>query len=180
MQKFDINIEAVLMTPDPNSFVTASLESIEVDLGGIPNDRHYGLLRCADVRQKFYPKGTLIANRRQLTVVSVEECAEIAARLGVPKILPEWLGANMLISGYPDLTLLPQGARFIFTSGAGLICEGDNPPCLGPGKIIEAFYVQPELKARFVAEADNRRGIVCSVECPGIITNKQKAQILIP
>ncbi|MDF2962802.1 MAG: hypothetical protein K0S39_4537, partial [Paenibacillus sp.] len=116
MKSYTALVEAVLMTSQPGSFVTRRKDSIEVDLGGIPNDRHYGLLRPADSRQKIYPAGTPIANRRQLSLVSAEECERIARNLGVLYILPEWLGANVLLSGYPELTGLPQGARILFQS----------------------------------------------------------------
>jgi hypothetical protein len=169
IQRFEACVEAVLMTQDPDNFVTERLEQVEVDLAGIPNDRHYGLLRPADVRQKFYPRGKLIANRRQLSIVSVEECEMIAEQLGIERVLPEWLGANVLISGYARLTMLPLGARLLLGSGAGLICEGENKPCSGPAIVIAKECRNPSLQAKFVRAAANRRGIVCSVECPGAI-----------
>ena len=119
IQRFETRVEAVLVTPNPDFFITGRVEQIEVKLAGIPNDRHYGLLRPANVRQKFYPRGRLIANRRQLSIVSVEDCELIAKQMGIERVLPEWLGANVLVSGFPQLTLPPMGARLISGSGAG-------------------------------------------------------------
>jgi len=56
--------------------------------------------------------------------VSVEELDRIAQELGVESVLPEWLGANVLVKGFPELTKLPMGSRILFPSGAGLICMG--------------------------------------------------------
>jgi len=179
MKKTFAQVEAVLIADDPSTFVTREVQEIQVELGGIPGDRHYGLLRPADSRQPFYPRGTMIANRRQISIVSREECERIAANLGVPEIHPEWLGANILLSGLPDLTALPQGARLLFASGAGLISEGENLPCIGPGNVIAHMTGQPELAKRFVKAAQKLRGIVCSVEREGVISGKDQAEILL-
>jgi hypothetical protein len=166
-----ITVKAVLCTEESSSFVTHQVPSITVDIAGIPGDRHYGLLRLASSRQKIYLRGTMVANRRQITIVSEEECAMIADRMGIQEIRPEWLGANLLLSGLSEgITSLPLGSRLLFPEGAGLICEGENLPCLGPGKQIAAFYNQPELAATFVIAAANSRGIICSIEREGSIT----------
>ncbi|WP_420491535.1 hypothetical protein [Neobacillus drentensis] len=44
-----------------------------------------------------------------MTIVSVEELDRIAEELGVESVLPEWLGANVLVKGFPELTKLPMG-----------------------------------------------------------------------
>lgn len=178
MHSDTVNVHAIMLADRAETFVTRRVPTIRVQLGGIPGDRHYGLLRPADSRQKIYRKGTLIANRRQISIVSEEECAEIAVRLGVPEIVPEWLGANLLIRGYDRLTLLPGGARMLFPDGTGLICEGENRPCIGPGRVIERHYGIPGLAARFVSAAQKRRGIVCSVECEGTIATGDSVRII--
>lgn len=40
-----------------------------------------------------------------------ERTPELQLDLGVPAVAPEWLGANLVLTGLPDLTLLPAGAR---------------------------------------------------------------------
>jgi hypothetical protein len=165
-----IIVKAVLRTAESSSFVTHQVPSITVDIAGIPGDRHYGILRPATSRQKMYPRGTMVANRRQITVVSEEECVLIAESMGLPEIRPEWLGANLMLSGLRKvITSLSLGSRLLFPEGAGLICEGENLPCLGPGKQIADFYNQPELAAAFVKAAANSRGIICSIEREGTI-----------
>ncbi len=118
----------------------------------------------------MYERGTEIFNRRQISIVSMEECDDIAEKMGISHIFPEWLGANIAISGFSALTPLKEGSRMIFPSGASLLCEGENDPCIQPGEVIQSFYPdQPKLAAAFVRHAMGRRGIVCIVERPGDI-----------
>ncbi|MEO2202552.1 MOSC domain-containing protein [Paenibacillus pabuli] len=162
-------VQFVLLADDPSTFVTRPVPLIDVELAGIPGDRHYGLLRPADSRQKIYKRGTPIANRRQISIVSEEECALIAELMNIPEVRPEWLGANMLVRGIDRLTELPAGTRLLFPDGTGLICEGENLPCVHPGKMIEQVYKQDGLRKKFVPAARKKRGIVCSVEREGVI-----------
>ncbi|HEY8488623.1 MAG TPA: MOSC domain-containing protein [Thermaerobacter sp.] len=177
-------VEAVLVATEPDSFITRRVDAVEVDLGGIPGDRHHGLTRPAGSREPMYPRGTPIRNRRQLSAVSVEECAAIADRLGLDAVLPEWLGANLLLSGLPDLTRLPAGARLLFPGGAGLVCEGENRPCRHPGEVLARLHpLHPErgaLPVRFVQVARGRRGIVLSVERPGRIARGDQVRLWLP
>nr|WP_205516767.1 MOSC domain-containing protein [Paenibacillus sp. SYP-B3998] len=145
--------------------------------GGIEGDRHFGVTAKANVRQPMYPKGSEIMNRRQLSIVSVEELQLIAERLGVDEIKPEWLGANILISGYPELTKLPLGIRMLLPNGGGLVCEGENEPCTGPGKQIANHYGRKELTHEFVKLARQLRGIVAYVERPGELKSGDQVEI---
>ncbi len=174
----DVVVEKVLFADDPSTFVTKEISRILVELGGIPGDRHYGILRPADSRQKMYPRGTMIANRRQISIVSVEECQQVADHMGVPEIKPEWLGANLLVSGIEKLTELPLGSRLLFPDGTGLICEGENEPCIGPGKEIEKAYHLEGLHKIFVPSARKLRGIVCSVEREGNISKGDNIKVV--
>ncbi|MFC0330703.1 MOSC domain-containing protein [Paenibacillus sepulcri] len=173
-------VEAVLIADAPSSFVTRRIGEIQVELGGIPGDRHFGLLRKADSRQKIYPRGQLIANRRQISIVSVEECRQIARNMGLAEIRPEWLGANLLLKGLDPLTTLPLGARLVFASGAGLICEGENMPCKDPGEVIESEIYPSAAAKKFVPAAKKLRGIVCSVEREGAIRKNDVVTIIRP
>ncbi|RED61768.1 MOSC domain-containing protein [Cohnella lupini] len=174
----EVVVVSVLKADDTATFATSEAPSIQVELGGIPGDRHFGILVPSDSRQTIYPRGTMIANRRQLSIVSVEECREIAERMGVPEIKPEWLGANILVSGLDKLTALPLGMRMLFPDGTGLICEGENEPCLDPGKLIGKIYGREEIASKFVKAAYKRRGIVCSVEREGKIAKGDAVRIV--
>ncbi|ALC83963.1 MULTISPECIES: MOSC domain-containing protein [Bacillus] len=178
-KSYEAAIESLYIAEKQNTFVTEPIKQADLDYGGIPGDLHFGLTKLAGAREPMYPRKTKIFNRRQISIVSVEECAEIADILGVEKILPEWLGANIAISGFSHFTQLPEGSRIVFPSGAGLVCEGENHPCVQPGEIIQQAYKdEPKLAAKFVKAAYGRRGIVCVVECPGKIKEDDQIEII--
>ena len=165
-----LSVLSVLCATDPGSIVSTSVPRLELDFGGVVGDRHHGVTRPSDSRQlRYYPRGTMIRNRRQLTVVSVEELAEIAARLSLPTVDPAWLGANLLVEGAPDLSALPTGTRLLLSGGAGLVCEGVNQPCRQPAEVLQARFPRSRAQAGFVKAAYGRRGIAVSVELPAPI-----------
>jgi hypothetical protein len=65
---------------------------------GIAGDVHEGATRssCSRVTQ-LYPLNTEIRNTRQLTILSTENLAEIARDMGLEKISPELVGANVVV-----------------------------------------------------------------------------------
>lgn len=179
MKKNTAKIEAILVADKQDTFVSRRVPKIDLDYGGIKGDLHFGLTKKAGTREKMYPRGTEIFNRRQITIVSEEECAEVSARLGIERILPEWLGANILISGFSGITQLAEGSRILFPSGVGLLCEGENDPCTQPGKVLQRKYPAKEkLAPRFVKAAMGLRGIVAIVERPGKIYRGEQIEIL--
>lgn len=179
MKKNTAKIEAILVADKPDTFVSRRVPKIDLDYGGIKGDLHFGLTKKAGTREKMYSRGTEIFNRRQITIVSIEECAEIADKLGIEKVLPEWLGANLLVSGFPELTKLAAGSRILFPSGAGLLCEGENDPCMQPGRVIQQQFPDEEkLAARFVKAAMGLRGIVAVVRCPGKVVYGEEIEVL--
>jgi hypothetical protein len=168
---FTAAVLRVLSTPQAGHFRTREVAVLEVDLQGIPGDRHYGFTRKAGARERWYKAGTPMRSGRQLTLVSLEELAEIARRMELPGIEPEWLGANVLVQGLPDFTCLPWGSRLFFEGGATLVNEGDNAPCRFAGaEIARQFPERSGLDLLFVKAAQNLRGLVASVECEGSIT----------
>lgn len=180
MKKVQASIQSLLIADLPETFVARRIPEAALEFGGIRGDRHFGITSKADSRQPMYPKGTEILNRRQITIVSKEDLAHIAIELEIEKVLPEWLGANLLVEGYPELTKLTQGSRILFPSGAGLICMGENMPCTLPGEEIQKHYKDHQkLATRFVKAGYQRRGIVCAVEKPGIIHETDEVQILV-
>ncbi len=172
----------VMATPAVSHFRTAEIASLQVDLQGIPGDRHYGFTRAAGAREKWYSAGTQIRSGRQLTIVAREDLEAIAIAMKLPIVEPEWIGANILIESVPDFTLLPWGTRLFFEGGAVLVNEGLNVPCKYAGREIAAHYPdRDELDLLFVKCGKNRRGIVATVEqagCikPGPVTLKIPAQ----
>jgi hypothetical protein len=163
-------IDALLITPPGEERVSHRVEDLELAWEGVVGDVHFGTTRRSDSRRHEYPRGTEIRNERQVTIVSPVELAEIARRLGVPYIEPEWLGANMLVSGIEHLTATPSTAVFIAPSGAALMIMRANGPCRGPGNVIQSHYPEiPHLAERFAKEAVGLRGLTAVVERPGVL-----------
>jgi hypothetical protein len=175
------SVVRVLVAPDEDSIVSCEVPVLELDFGGVLGDRHHGVSRPSNSRQaRYYPRGTMIRNRRQVTLVSVEELADIAERMGLPEVRPEWLGANVLVAGAPALSALPIGTRILLPEGVGLVCEGVNQPCRLPAVVLQEQYPGSGAQRRFIRAAYGRRGIAASVERPGPIAPGAQANTAPP
>jgi hypothetical protein len=166
---------------DPLALVTTPRPQVHVTLEGFEGDKHAGLTYLSGSRTPHYPRGTVIRNTRQVSLVSLEDLELVAAALGIPTLLPEWLGANLAVQDIPDLTRLPPSTRLFFPQGTVLVVEGENKPCVYPGKVIQAQYSEaPSLASRFPKAAIQRRGLVAWVERPGVIAAGDIIQAHIP
>jgi len=177
---FTGRVEAILVnrTPDVSIATEKSGDSM-LTFGGLEDDNHYGVTRESCVRYKDqYPEGAEVRNTRQLSIVSVEELAIIAERLGVPSIEPEWLGANLLVSGIPSYTLIPPNTRLLFPSGAGICIDIENKPCQYPAALINEVY--PRKGTRFPSKAGKLRGNTGWVEREGAIAVGDAIAVHIP
>ncbi len=161
-------VDAVLLA-DGAGFVSRAVERVELTFDGIAGDRHAGARRPSDVRTPWHPRGTPIANTRQLSILSEEECAEVATLLGVGSIDPALLGANLVLSGIESLSFLPAATRLQVPSGATLFVTEQNAPCRHPAAEIAAAHGDPKLAAAFVKAALGRRGVVALVEREGVV-----------
>ena len=161
--------------------VSAPVASIAVTLEGFAGDRHAGMTRAADARVPFYPRGTPIRNTRQVSLVSEEELAELAAALCVAQIAPTWLGANIVTRGLPRLSHLPAGTRLFFPAEATIVIAEQNAPCSLPGKVLaREFPADATIGGRFVRAARDRRGLVAWVERAGAITVGDTVTVALP
>jgi hypothetical protein len=154
---------------EAGTHITTPQPQVKASFAGFDDDQHAGLTRKSDSRTPFYKRGTLIRNERQVTIVSSAELDLAACELGIPAIQPEWIGANILLDGIPNLTLLPAGTRLFFASGAVLLVTGENQPCTIAGKAIENQVGQAGLAQLFPKAALHRRGLTATVERPGLI-----------
>jgi hypothetical protein len=170
----------VYLGQDKGSLVTTPQPQVTVTFAGFEGDRHAGITRKADSRTPHYPRGTEIRNDRQVSIVSLEELARIAAAMGLPEIKPEWLGANLLLQGIPSLTSLPPMTRLFFGAGVVLVVQAKNRPCLHPGKIIQDSYSRPGLQELFPKAGMHLRGLVACVERPGAISQGDPVEVEIP
>lgn len=148
--------------------------SIELALDGIVGDTHQSFARNAWAGDK-QPQGTKRRNERQWSAVSVEELAEISAAMGLDAVLSaSCVGANFCFSGIPELSRLPKGSTLRFPSGAELIVEEYNPPCLDMGKQLAGKYQRRDGKplepTAFSKAAKLSRGVVGVVEVTGVIS----------
>ena len=149
------------------TFVSEPLDVLTLTYEGIAGDRHSGLYRESGPREPWYPRGTPMRNERQLSILSEEELAEVAAELSIPELKPEWIGGNLLISGIGDLSLLPPRSILMFPSGAAIRVDGDNGPCRVSGRSIAAHAGRADLEFAFVKAAKYKRGLVGWVEREG-------------
>jgi len=166
-------VEGLFTTPHNDTFVTESRNELQFSLEGIPDNRHFGFQRLSGGREKkFYPRGTVIRNNRQWSAVSVEELKHIAETMQLEEVKPEWIGANLLISGIPDLSQLPGLTRLTFRPGSAdevvLIVYGQNKPCIHAHHSIENAVSQV-IKNPFTKAAATCRGLVGWVEKEGVV-----------
>lgn len=161
--------------------VLASLPETELyaSLAGVEGEAHAGLTRpaCSRVSAQ-YPRGTVIRNTRQFSVLAAEDLAEIAAAMGMDVLEPELPGASMVLRGIPDFSHIPPGSRLQADSGATLVVDLENRPCVYPSRGIENQH--PGHGAQFKAAAKGRRGIVAWVEREGVLRLGDSVRLHIP
>ena len=142
------------------------LPEVFAGFGGMAGEVHHGLTAPSCVRMTAqYPEGTVVRNTRQFSVLGAEDLAEIAAVMGLEALSPSLVGASMVISGIPDFSYVPPGSRLQGASGATLVVNLNNRPCVFPGKAIEVAH--PGFGKAFKPAAEGRRGIVAWVEREG-------------
>jgi hypothetical protein len=173
-------VQSVLVNAKPDQgLATRKIGSANVTYEGLEGDWHSTLVREACVRTKRqYPEGTEIRNTRQISIISVEDMEEIARKTGLPHIKPEWLGANILLSGIPNFTLVPPGSRLIFSDGASLVVDMENEPCKFPGDVIDQHH--SGYGRLFAPSARNLRGVTAWVEKQGAIGEGNTIALHIP
>jgi hypothetical protein len=177
-------IEGLFSTPDPEQFVTTLRDEIAFELDGIEGDRHAGFERLSGGREKKqYPKGTRIRNNRQWSAVSIEEMKRVANTMQLDEVKPEWIGANLLISGIEDLSLLPSMSLIkLFhenEEGPVLVIFGQNKPCMHPHHVMEEALAQ-SIAVPFTKAAVQYRGLVGWVEKPGTARLGDRVEIWVP
>lgn len=155
------------------------LDAAQLTFAGIAGEAHGGRTRpsCSRVVAQ-HPKGTEIANVRQLSVLSAEEIAAIAATMGADALAPAWVGASLVIEGIADFTHVPPSSRLQAPSGATLVIDMENRPCHLPARVIEAHL--PGIGGRFKAAAKGRRGVTAWVEREGRIALGDVLRLHIP
>lgn len=168
-----------VMRSDLPTLLSETLTSMDLTFEGMPGARHAGLTRESCVRvTSQYPKGTVIRNERQLSILSAEEIDEIAATLGLQTIDPARLGASIVVKGIPDFSHVPPSSRLVAASGASLVIDMENRPCQIPARSIEAAH--PGHGKGFKAAATGKRGVTAAVASEGRIAVGDRLSLHIP
>lgn len=173
-------VAAVLANTDnPGTLEKNRAGEVQVTYEGFAGDAHAGLTRksCVRVKQQ-YGVGAEIRNVRQISILSAEELAQVAATMEIPEVKPEWVGANLLLEGIPEFTQIPPSTRLIFESGASLVIDMENGPCKFPGDVIEKHH--PGRGGLFARSAIDRRGVTAWVEREGAIREGDAIEVHLP
>ncbi len=168
-------VEAIAITP--KDIPSTALEEAEMTWEGMVGDKHFGLTMKANKFQAPYPKGGLIRNVRQVSIVSQEELEQVAEAMDIAGVDPARVGANLMLSGIPGLTQLPAGSRLYFEGGVGIVVEGENMPCVTAGGCLAENTGRPELRSAFPKKAIGKRGLVAWVEKPGMIRKGERVTV---
>ena len=156
----------------------APAEALRLTFDGPTGETHGGRLRPACSRvAALHPRGTPIANTRQLSLLSQEELAATGAAMGIA-LDPAWLGASLVVEGLADFSHLPPSARLQGPDGATLVVDMENRPCQLPARVIEAEH--PGHGAGFRRAAAGRRGVTAWVEREGVLRLGDRLLLFIP
>ena len=156
----------IVTSEDRKALLAEPRDALDLTFSGVAGSMHAGATRpsCSRVTAQ-YKRGTEIRNERQLSLVSEEELAQIAAALGLDHVDPARLGATMVLRGLPDFSHLPPSSRLQAPSGATVTVDMQNRPCQFPARSIET--VEPGKGKGFKRAAAGRRGVTASVAREG-------------
>ena len=162
-----------------HGFVKAPADALTLTFDGPQGDCHAGPTRKSDTRTKtLYERGIDIRNVRQVTILSAEELREVAGRLEIAAIDPGWFGANMVLEGIPDLTLLPPSTRLQFPSNATIVVDMENYPCSQIAAVVEEHHAG--IGRKVVRAAMHKRGVTAWVEREGDVRLGDTVRVVIP
>lgn len=157
----------VQKVPVRDLVITAEpLAEMPLTFAGYADEVHAGLTRpsCSRVL-KQHPRGTTIANTRQLCLVSAEEMSDVAATLGMDRLDYAWVGASVVLEGIPDFTHLPPSSRLQGPDGVTLVVDMLNEPCQEPA--VTMAKATGGLGKAFKTAARGKRGVTAWVEREG-------------
>lgn len=176
----EARLVATLATPDAGDFETEPVDPLTLTLEGVPGDRHAGFVRPAGPREPWYPRNAPMRSARQISIVSVEELDAIGRALGSGPIEAGWIGANLVLEGLSQLSFLPAGTRLFLEGGAAVVVEDQNAPCRHAGRAVARHTERPGDELGFAKVAKRLRGLVASVERPGVVTAGTPVRVRLP
>jgi hypothetical protein len=166
--------------PDRHAALASTARTeLAAGFDGPEGEAHGGLTRpsCSRVLSQ-HPRNTEIRNVRQFSVLSAEEIAEIAERMGAEALDPSWLGATLVLEGVPDFSHLPPSSRLQGPDGVTLVVDMQNRPCQLPAKVIEDHL--PGIGKKFKSAAEGRRGVTAWVEREGVLKMGDVMRLHVP
>lgn len=179
-RKLNATIDLALKTLGQD-FITTQCDSFDVTTEGIIGDNHSGYTRLSGGREPWYKRGTTMRNERQLTLVSSDDLKKITQYMEIDEVKPEWIGANLVVGGIQDFTMLPPASLIFFQSGATLKIDKLNIPCRLAGASVAKHYPERDgLDLLFVKAARHLRGLTAWVECSGKISKGDQVSIRTP
>lgn len=181
-RKLAAKVSALYVAPSDH-FETRPVDELRLGFDGISGDFHAGATRRSGGREPWYPRGTEMRNERQLSIVAADELAIVAERMGLAEIKPEWIGANLLIEGVPNLSMLPAATLLFFKGGVTIKVDAQNGPCRIAGRSIAQNAGMADIEAGallFPKSAKRLRGLVAWVEKPGTIKAGEEISVRVP
>ena len=107
----------------------------------------------------------------------------VAERMGLAELRPEWIGANLVLDGVQNLSMLPAGTLLFFKGGVTLKVDGQNHPCRLSGRSVAERAGMADIEAgalAFTKAAKRLRGLVAWVEKPGTIVIGEEISVRVP
>lgn len=183
MKIFNCTLDSVYLGTCDDDLGKEVRRSLNAQLSGFVGDRHGAHARAAWAKDDKQTEGTMRRNERQWSAVSREELARIAVAMKLDKPLSAAsLGANLCLSGIDNFSHLPKGTILRFPSGAELIVEEYNPPCVDMDEKLVAMHTSKDdlevSQGSFLAAAKYSRGLVGVIEVPGIIHAGDKVVVI--
>ncbi|MER9304554.1 MOSC domain-containing protein [Mesorhizobium sp. M0293] len=174
---------AALYVAPSDHFQTHLVDELRLGFDGISGDFHAGPTRRSGGREPWYPRGTEMRNERQISIVAADELAIVAQRMDLTEIKPEWIGANLVIEGVPNLSMLPSGTLLFFKGGVTIKVDAQNGPCRIAGRSIAENAGMADVEAGallFPKMAKRLRGVVAWVEKPGTVKAGEEISVRVP
>ncbi len=164
-------------------FFSQPTDRLDLGFDGIDGDFHAGFTRRSGGREPWYRRDTEMRNERQVSLVAPDDLAMAAQAMGIDRIEPGWIGANLVIDGVALLSMLPPRTLMFFAGGVTLKVDGQNAPCRLSGSAIATHFPDrdaTDLALSFKDAARRRRGLVAWVEKPGSIHLGETVNLHLP
>jgi len=177
-----------VLKAEGQDFVSQKTDALDLSFEGIEGDFHAGISRKSGGREPWYPRGTVMRNESQISILSDEELSQMAAGMNIDALDAGWIGANLVLNGIPNLSYLPPRTLLFFEGGVTLRVDGYNAPCrLAGGSIAkhvgleapDGDFTKTDMALAFKTAAYMKRGLVAWVEKEGTIKDGETVSVRI-